>query len=581
MKVDILDPATLQPQQFLDPPWETTFEIARVLVFSPDSCMLTCSGSGDQELFLVTWDIQTGGVVSAIEQQGPDVGYPAPCIAYSTNGRTVGVLYPFPITPIISIYDVVSGMHTHDIDHAVHANSHPLAYLHPFDIWTYGESLRFASVGPTITIWEVGFTPGAEPTAVETFSLPRSIGKMLVPRSRSVSLSITRIQPLPSSYRVVFNIYAGPSGSAVIVWDTRDSKSMLNCTGANFNSEVTFSSDGRLFACPTWGSGIYLWKESHTGYTFNGTLPSITGLSLPLLSPNGESIVAVCDSTIKLWHTKSFTSSSILARVPRNAEDFVLEFHPNKPLAVEVRWKHNIATVLDLNSGLPQLTIDAGIKVYGIRMTESTAVLIGNAKLITWNLPGGTFPPDTRMGVEDSAQIVNFAMEQGGDVESASISSDFHYVALLRETVVEKNLCSRLDIYDTSSGQCLSRHTAQHRLWDRVRFAPGEYTILLADWYADLEAFMPTRNGLDREGEGSWVGVDFDVERPVCGDPWRSSRGYQVKGNGWIFGPGGERLLMLPPPWQSSPVRRVWNGKFLALLHGELPEPVILDLNPD
>jgi hypothetical protein len=38
---------------------------------------------------------------------------------------------------------------------------------------------------------------------------------------------------------------------------------------------------------------------------------------------------------------------------------------------------------------------------------------------------------------------------------------------------------------------------------------------------------------------------------------------------------------MLPPLWQSfESVDRVWNGKFLALLHGSLPEPVILELEP-
>ena len=35
---------------------------------------------------------------------------------------------------------------------------------------------------------------------------------------------------------------------------------------------------------------------------------------------------------------------------------------------------------------------------------------------------------------------------------------------------------------------------------------------------------------------------------------------------------------MLPPPWRSPVVQRAWNGQFLALLHGELPEPVILEL---
>ena len=36
---------------------------------------------------------------------------------------------------------------------------------------------------------------------------------------------------------------------------------------------------------------------------------------------------------------------------------------------------------------------------------------------------------------------------------------------------------------------------------------------------------------------------------------------------------------MLPPPWQSYAMDRIWKGQFLALLHGGLSEPVILELD--
>ena len=35
---------------------------------------------------------------------------------------------------------------------------------------------------------------------------------------------------------------------------------------------------------------------------------------------------------------------------------------------------------------------------------------------------------------------------------------------------------------------------------------------------------------------------------------------------------------MLPPRWQSDMVRWAWSGQFLGLLHGALPEAVILEL---
>jgi hypothetical protein len=37
---------------------------------------------------------------------------------------------------------------------------------------------------------------------------------------------------------------------------------------------------------------------------------------------------------------------------------------------------------------------------------------------------------------------------------------------------------------------------------------------------------------------------------------------------------------MLPPPWQSCLVQRVWKGWFLALLHEGLSEAVVLEMEP-
>ena len=70
----------------------------------------------------------------------------------------------------------------------------------------------------------------------------------------------------------------------------------------------------------------------------------------------------------------------------------------------------------------------------------------------------------------------------------------------------------------------------------------------------------------------------IDPENPPEGYPWGSSR-YRITEDWWLLGPGGERLLMLPPSWRSDAVRRVWKGDFLALLHNGLSEPIILQLN--
>jgi predicted aconitase len=87
--------------------------------------MLTSFIIGDSHCFVVTWDLKTGGVVSAIQREGSDwtnTDYPPP--TYSRDGKMVAAL-SWTESSIISIYDVVSGARTHDVDHGPPTNLDP------------------------------------------------------------------------------------------------------------------------------------------------------------------------------------------------------------------------------------------------------------------------------------------------------------------------------------------------------------------------------------------------------------------------------------------------------------------------
>ena len=120
LRVDVLDSTTLQRLQSL----ETSREATRgpmALTFSPDMRMLICLAqnrdfledmlsqgrlpnlAGDfgilddfPDAFIISWDLQTGGVVSTFKLQGPH-GLPPETsplrIACSRDGKMVGVLY--------------------------------------------------------------------------------------------------------------------------------------------------------------------------------------------------------------------------------------------------------------------------------------------------------------------------------------------------------------------------------------------------------------------------------------------------------------------------------------------------------
>ena len=564
--VEILDSVTLQRLQSLEGSREEP-ERAMALAFSPDGHMLSCASDLHRDNFVSTWDLQTGGLISDVKLpfQHNGVYEGDTYITYSMNGKMVGTLHLDGVTATISIIDVVSGVHTHIIDPGT---------LWTNGIWTHGESLRFATTaGAKITIWEVGFAQGATQREIETLSIPDDDADQAGASDQKTQQFVGRTQFFFIPCRLAFT--HAPSGPAdeLLVWNPRNSVRLLQDTSARWYPRMTFSSDGRLFACSTTGLEIYLWKESSTGYALIGKLQSNTRRSIPLLSPNGESIITFRGQKIQLWHTKAFTTpSSISAHIPRCSQDFVLQFVPDRKLAVVARPEEKTVTILDLKSGLPQMTIDSPMEVSGFRVIENTVVVIGDGRIITWNLPEGNSPPHTRVGVENSTQTTYLSNEQQQETIITPASLGLHHIVLLRrnpkyhETYTPSIYCSltgRL-IYAFRNVRVTSLlfHSSENGVWCIDDDMVSEYKI---KWH-----------GSNPRWNYSWTNIKY-LSFPC---PWRSSRGYKVTENGWLICPDGKRLFMLPPPWRSHATQRVWDGQFLALLDGALPQPVILDLEP-
>ena len=519
--------------------------------------MLTCSGiryGGD--LCVVTWGLQTGGTVSAISQRylSPDNRI-TPCITYSKDGKMVGVLRPRVMGSIISVYNVISGVHLCDIcDH-----TYSLLNTQDFNkTWTHGESLRFATQSPApITIWEARFTPRVAFTQIETLSVPGNTPNKLW--SRVVIAQIS-----PTSYRLA--LFYSNVVREVFVWDTGDSKLLLHHTDVGSPFRAAFSSDGRFFACSSDGSGVYLWKEDSTGYRLHGKLASDIPEPIPLFSPDGESIITFGGASVRSWHTK-LPPPTPPSAAPQNSEDFVLDFLPDRSAVAVARLDDNVVVILDLESGIPYLTIDTGLTVHGLRVIENVVAVIGDGKIVTWNLPGRSSPPATQMKPEDSARTITFdtLLEK---VTFVSMSPDFHRVAIVGWGWKGNREAYILDL-STRIFRALTCSKA-----DAPWFPPGDGGLLC--FRGDSAAYWKLDS--DRPDQLALHGTHTSQVLEGC--PWVPSHGYKITDDGWILGPGRKRLLMLPPSWRSDRARRVWNGQFLALSHGSLPEPVILDLEP-
>ena len=518
----------------------------RVLIFSPDCRLLTLAYDDDVGIHLVNWDIQTCAPMSTISGlQISDRRHLS--LAFSGCGMVLGVMSHDSDTSSIHIYNILSG--THIRSHSVGPGLRR--------IWAHGERLRFATLGPgSITIWEAGFASEYPLTEVESLPTPHYFD----PSNPFLFL--------PAHSRLAFIIEG-----AVLVWDTQHSKLLLNSVDVEGPWRMTFSSDGRFFACATKGPEVYLWKESPTGYVLHHKFVLSTGHSgILCLSPNGQSIVASSNHTLHLWRTgDSATTLSIPTRPFQHTGSFILEFSPDKSLVATARVTDNTATVLDLKSGVPRLTIDTGMEIYGFRVAGNNIVIVDKEKRITWDLPPGDHVLDVRVNVNDSVQTTIFDHPlPHGLSPPVSISPDLKYIA-----AVEGWLNSSLNIYDVATGRRLASAeswTGLHMPW----FTPDGREVWCSHRYG-----LPTGWAFVRDSESSFHKLEKlePTQHPQGGYPWESSHNCKVTGDGWILGSSEKRLLWLPPHWQSCDKRfRVWDGRYLGVLHPELPEVVVLEV---
>jgi len=534
---------------------------SRSLTFSAESRLLTQLSDEPEEF--ISWDLQTGvpaGVISSNEEER-EQQYPgghqeweeepegitqeARSITYSACETTFGVLFKRRNVAVIITYNVLSSTST-----GYYPIERPVADV----IWTHDKSIRFATFGPgSITIWEVGFV--LEHPAAEVESLP-------TPNNFDPSGPFLF---LPTCSRLAFIL-----NDSVFVWDVRHSKLLLDSADIRIPKagKMTFSSDGGFFACGTGSPEIYLWKDSPTGYTFHRKLVSSIYFPYPLLSPDGRSIIAFCNWDLQLWRTTDPTPHllSVPARDPRDIKPFVLGFSPDESLAVAARLGDNTATVLDLRSGVPRLTVDAGAKIYGLGVTVSTVVVVGEGKTVTWNLPQRDHALDVTANINDSIRttIFNYSPPKFHPPSSASISPDFNHIAIA-------GLRMGLRIYNMTTGKYLAGTDTP---CDDVWFSP-DGRKLWSHFTGVTHGWAIVKNSESISLKMEYLGK---TRCPPGEYPWEPPCNYKITVDGWVFNPNGKRLLWLPPHWRMERLRGMWSGRFLAFSHSKLPEPVILEL---
>ena len=550
--IEILDHVTLEPLNTFESP-----SVVGWLRFSPDSRLLVQLSHTKE---LTNWDLQTGGPVGTIHSDSCVTHTRRFSSAHSGDGKIVVVVHGNADTTgvIISAYDLSSGTRAQ----ACHVLGGHIAA----SIWTHGECVRFVTVKPgTITVWEVGFTSIHTPTEVESLPAPGGIDCW------------KECLFLPAPSRLAFTFQ-----EAVLVWDAQGSRVLLNFLGGDQHARLifpdgrmSFSSDGRVFAYRATSHETYLWQESPDGYILQNVIPSDCGWVGPLLSPNGESIIIPGQATIQVQRVADPLPPISDLPIHRGGwHPFILEFSPDGALVAIARVWENTATVLDIKSGDLRLVIDAGTGILGLGLTQSSVVVIAEGKVVTWNLPAEDCVLSTRVDINDSirATVIDYSTRSPGSntlilAPHTSMSPNFNYVAVTHD---KSGGYGALNIYDVSTGKCLTG-TRTNAGWPWFSPDGREVWCLGSSSVERWRITEGTESGLTKLEP-----LEPTADLPGC--PWKSPRGYRVRDE-WVLDSGGKRLMWLPRRWRSEDSLHMWGGRFLGLLHDELPDAVILEFN--
>jgi len=557
--VEILDAPTLQCLYTMDsPPSER-----RGLVFSPGGRFLACSGlyspamDPDYQIqkllsptkrasFVMAWDTQTGGTARVIWFDVPVVLDGDTLIVYSPDGGMLAALYDWGLDSasnkfVICVCDIVIG------DPVVSS----MFYGKPMSIWIHERSVRFAvnHLSGGITVWEVKPTPKAR--AVQVQSIPTPEGAF-------------SDCPLFSSDRSRVAYIRGITG--VLVWDIEGSRTLLEFNDRHFiNHRMSFSPDGRFFACETRSGDLCLWRASRAGYSLHQKITTTSSPAKWLFSPDLRSILTWGHTKIQLWDVEDPTTDSCedAPEITRNVGRFTAAFSSDDTWVAVAQRESLTVTVLDLVLGVPQLLINADEGVIGLQFTKDGIIVIGIKRATYWKLSAGKT-------VDGSAgpRLAHF--------------SDRTKTAFCWEVseVTSDTSDEDIDLFtdDPWDDDPWENPTEPNRpLKPTSRPSRVAFSLDTTSYLCDVDTGAVE---VDRKALHSFYGPPSDAEaEPFLTGTLPHSNGYgRITNDGWLLNRNERRLMLLPHRWRLDESALLWGGRFVLLMEGLLPIPVILEL---
>ena len=101
-------------------------------------------------------------------------------------------------------------------------------------------------------------------------------------------------------------------------------------------------------------------------------------------------------------------------------------------------------------SGVPRFIIDTDVKIYGLRVAGSTIIVVGDGKIVTWNLPSVDRALNARANATGSVRTAAFGHPTSPSlIPAASTSPDFSYVAITGITTGTNQVSTQVSTFTT------------------------------------------------------------------------------------------------------------------------------------
>ena len=564
--VGVWDSTTLERVSNLRPPTTPVIFTTQSLAFSPDGHLLACAYrpiSESNRLVLahtsqsiltplhrlnistpyniVVWDIQIGMVINNIATWAYGK------IVFSWDQRTITLVtrHDFHTYDRLSGEQICEGELQPSADHQLGAQ------------WVHKEYLRFAIISSKTDQELVVSIQELQPTSDTLLHVVKSF--LMLPQEGVFTFS-------PVSFHASFVSHKG-----VIILDIQGPKVLFQSkeVGGFYPLGGQFSHDGHFFAWGQPGENIYILENTSTGYMARSSLRPRFSWNAFSWSPTSSSILCRGGNIIQLLHPDNCLGA-ISPNMARYGQ------YTNHLVVYSADWTHIIIaqygdghiTVLN-PSGTTQRSIDTNLEIETIKIVGDTIFVIDGIRnrLSSWHLI-------TEGQVNSTCSVMreNTALHFHTNGFFA-LSNNCSWIA-----------CAAMEavfLYDVQTQNVLGDIAIDGRVL-HIQFSPDGSQL----WFIV---------GLSEDYK--WYRVELDRTKDLCfgnvivenlGDEWsldsifRSPDQYQIIGkrSKWVSDFRGN-ILWLPINWRKNRgLNTRWDGKFLVLLSGHHPGPIIIEFQP-